>query len=54
MLLDGIKLSGEKSDLIILDIMIPDIDGFSLCNVIREKVDCPILFMSAKDSGNRR
>lgn len=40
-------------DLIILDIMMPGIDGFELCTKIRLKVDCPILFLSAKtDEGD--
>lgn len=47
---DGIELARKKPNLIILDIMMPDIDGYSLCNLIRDKVDCPILFLSAKDS----
>ncbi|WP_353093546.1 response regulator transcription factor [Tissierella praeacuta] len=47
---DGIEMSRKKPDLIILDIMMPDIDGFSVCNLIRDNVGCPILFLSAKDS----
>ena len=35
-------------DLIILDIMMPDMDGFSFCQEIRELTDCPILFLTAK------
>lgn len=35
-------------DLIILDVMMPDIDGFSFCKKIRTSVDCPILFLTAK------
>lgn len=35
-------------DLIILDVMMPDIDGFSFCKKIRTTVDCPILFLTAK------
>ncbi len=36
-------------DLVILDIMIPKIDGFGVCEVIRKKSDVPIVFLSALD-----
>ncbi|WP_026887549.1 response regulator transcription factor [Clostridium beijerinckii] len=39
-------------DLILLDVMMPNIDGFTLCNKIRCKTDCPILFLSAKTMEN--
>lgn len=35
-------------DLILLDVMMPGIDGFSFCRDIRAHVDCPILFLTAK------
>lgn len=35
-------------DMVILDIMLPDIDGFEVCKKIRERKDIPILFVSAK------
>ncbi|AKL96110.1 antibiotic transporter response regulator [Clostridium aceticum] len=35
-------------NLIILDIMMPGIDGFQLCSKIRAQVDSPILFLTAK------
>lgn len=44
--IDNSKLS--KYDLILLDIMMPGIDGISFCKDIRAKVDCPILFLTAK------
>lgn len=42
----------NRYDLIILDIMMPDIDGFSYCDKIRSLVDCPILFLTAKAMEN--
>ncbi len=35
-------------DLAILDVMMPDIDGFSLCQKIRERYQFPIIFVTAK------
>lgn len=35
-------------DLAILDVMMPDVDGFTLCNKIREKYTFPIIFVTAK------
>lgn len=35
-------------DLILLDIMMPDVDGFMFCKKIKGIVDCPILFLTAK------
>jgi DNA-binding response OmpR family regulator len=37
-------------DLVILDIMLPRRDGFSVCRELREELDVPILFLSAKQS----
>lgn len=35
-------------DMAILDVMLPDIDGFSVCELIREKYNFPILMLTAK------
>lgn len=48
---DPLEINMEKLnlyDLILLDIMMPGIDGFELCSRIRKLVDCPILFLTAK------
>jgi Response regulators consisting of a CheY-like receiver domain and a winged-helix DNA-binding domain len=37
-------------DLAILDIMLPDIDGFTLCSTIRKKYKYPIIMLTAKDA----
>ncbi len=44
--IDYEKLAGYQ--LILLDVMMPGMDGFDLCRKIRGKVDCPILFITAK------
>ena len=48
---DPLEINMEKVnlyDLILLDIMMPGMDGFALCSRIRKLVDCPILFLTAK------
>lgn len=40
-------LSKETIDLIVLDIMLPDISGFDLCSQIRVKSSVPIIFLTA-------
>ncbi|WP_272878421.1 response regulator transcription factor [Clostridium sp. Cult3] len=45
--LDSIR--NDKVDFIILDLMLPDIDGMMLCKRIRENYDIPILMLTAKD-----
>jgi DNA-binding response OmpR family regulator len=46
---DGLVLvSTTNPDLIILDIMLPDIDGFEVCRQIRAKSKVPILMLSAR------
>jgi two-component system response regulator VanR len=37
-------------DLAILDIMLPDMDGFTLCRKIREQYNYPIIMLTAKDA----
>ena len=45
----GLKKALENDyDLIILDIMLPGIDGFEICRILRRDKDTPILFVSAK------
>ena len=38
----------KKPDLVILDLMLPDIDGFDICKDIKEKTDVPVIILSAK------
>lgn len=38
----------KTPDLILLDINMPDLDGYSLCEKIRDHVNCPILFLTAR------
>ena len=45
----GLLLALEKEfDLILLDIMLPGVDGFEICRQIREKKNTPVLMVSAK------
>jgi len=39
---------GAQIDLALLDIMLPDMDGFHICKIIREKYTFPIIMLTAK------
>jgi len=39
----------ESPDVIILDVMMPEIDGFEVCREVRKKSDTPIIMLTAKD-----
>lgn len=46
----GLKSAREKKyDLIVLDIGLPDGDGYTLCKEIRQRTDTPIIFLTALD-----
>ena len=47
-------LASQQPDLVILDINLPDGDGFSLFQEIRQERDVPILFLSARDAESDR
>ena len=44
----ALNMNFSKYDLILLDIMMPGLDGFEFCSQIRSYVDCPIIFLTAK------
>lgn len=44
----------QNYDLILLDVMLPEVSGFELCKLIRQKSNVPILFLSAKGTTQDR
>ncbi len=48
------KYFEQSFDLVLLDIMLPKIDGFSVCEVIRQKSDVPVIMLTAlEDEANQ-
>jgi DNA-binding response OmpR family regulator len=43
------QVGAEKPSLIVLDLMLPDIDGIEVCKQIRQTSDVPILMLTARD-----
>lgn len=43
------RFAGDRPDLIVLDIGMPEFDGLDVCREIRKSSDVPILFLSARD-----
>ncbi len=53
--LDG-QLEGVANDydLILLDVMLPEVDGFTICRELRKTSDVPIIFITAKQNESDR
>ncbi len=45
---EGVKKASMQPDIILLDVNMPEEDGFSVCKKIRDFVPCPILFLTAR------
>lgn len=49
---DGLEakdaIEDEEYDIILLDVMLPHLDGFSICKMIRKKSDVPVIFLTAR------
>ena len=41
------KLEGSSVDLVLLDVLLPDGNGFALCKRIKSVTDCPVIFLTA-------
>lgn len=42
------RIRAEQFDLLILDVMMPGVDGFSVCREVRTESDIPLLFLTAR------
>jgi DNA-binding response OmpR family regulator len=51
---DGLAYLKDGFDLIILDLMLPDMDGEEVCQAVREVSDIPIIMLTAKSSEDDR
>lgn len=47
-------IAEHRPDLIILDVGLPDIDGYSVCQHVRESADTPIIMLTARGEGRDR
>jgi DNA-binding response OmpR family regulator len=44
------RFRAERPDLVVLDLMLPELSGVEVCRIIRQESDVPILMLTAKDS----
>ncbi len=48
------KLETVKADLAVLDVMMPNMDGFELCHELRERYNIPLLMLTAKGETSQK
>lgn len=51
---EALEKMNLRPDIILLDINMPQMDGLELCRLVRDKVTCPILFLTAKTEEDDR
>lgn len=51
---EALKMIDETVDLIILDLMLPEISGFHICHTIRQFTNVPIMFISAMSGDSEK
>ncbi len=45
----GLRLAREKKpDLVLLDVMLPNMDGFEVCRLLRKEINSPVLMLTAR------
>lgn len=45
---EALKKAEQSPDLILLDVAMPEMDGLAVCQAIRDRLACPILFLTAR------
>lgn len=45
---EALSKINSKLNIILLDVMLPDLNGFDICKKIRESINCPIIFLTAR------
>ena len=52
---EGLEIARDQQpDLVLLDVMMPDMDGWEVCRRLRETSAVPVIFITAKSSEERR
>ncbi len=50
----GLSNAREASpDLIVLDVMLPELDGLTVCRILRKESQVPIILLTARDGGGQ-
>jgi DNA-binding response OmpR family regulator len=48
------RLDAARADLVVLDVMMPNMDGWELCRILKEEFDLPVLMLTAKGETSQK